>query len=202
MIHPADTFGNIDIYLFDQLLKGRFVKCQTVLDAGCGDGRNLHYFLRNDYAVYGVDKNESILREVKRLAQRLSPNPSPGNFKLALIEEMPFPDKYFDLVICSAVLHFANNHGHFDSMLRKIWSVLKPKGFFFCRLASSIGIEHLITNIGEGIFLLPDETERYLVDERSLLNYTLKLGGQLFEPIKTTNVQNMRCMTTWCVQKT
>ena len=197
----AETIGNIDIYLFDQLLKGRFNNCKTVLDAGCGNGRNLHYFLSNNYAVFGVDENEGAIMEVKKLAKLLSPKASPENFKTAPVEDLPFPEKFFDLVICSAVLHFADNHDHFDRMLTTIWGVLKPGGFFFCRLASSIGIEHLITNVGGGKFILPDGTVRYLVDELLLFKYTDQLDGRLFEPIKTTNVQNMRCMTTWCLQK-
>ena len=49
-------FGGIDIYLFDQLLKGRFVPGMRILDAGCGSGRNLVYFLRSGYEVFAVDE--------------------------------------------------------------------------------------------------------------------------------------------------
>jgi len=114
---------------------------------------------------------------------------------------MPFMDNYFDLVISSAVLHFAYNHTHFDKMVRSAWRVLKPGGFLFARLASDIGIETLVTPLGEGRHLLPDGSERYLVNEDVLLSYTSELNGELYEPIKTTNVQNLRCMTTWCVRK-
>ena len=44
-----EEFGDIDIYLFDQLLKGRLDASMSLLDAGCGGGRNLYYFLRNGY---------------------------------------------------------------------------------------------------------------------------------------------------------
>lgn len=196
-----ETFGEIDIYLFDQLLKGRFDNCQNVLDAGCGYGRNLFYFLKTHAHVFGVDQNASAIEEVIQLSARINPaNPS-GNFRVATIEELPFPADLFDLVICSAVLHFANNKDHFDKMLRSIWRVLKPGGFLFCRLASDIGIEELVVNIGSGRFHLPDGSDRFLVSQQMLLDYTKNLGGQLCEPIKTTNVQNVRCMTTWILQK-
>jgi ubiquinone/menaquinone biosynthesis C-methylase UbiE len=194
-------FGNIDIYLFDQLLKGKFDNCKTVLDAGCGTGRNIHFFLKNRYDVYGVDENEGVINEVRKLAQQLSPITNIENFKVAPIEELPFDDGFFDVVICSAVLHFARNHQHFDAMLRSIWRILKPQGFLFCRLASNIGIEHSVEDLGDGKFRLPDGTERYLVDEKVLTRYTRMLNGDLFEPLKTTNVQNLRCMTTWCIKK-
>jgi tellurite methyltransferase len=197
----VNQFGNIDIYIFDQLLKGTFDGCKTVMDAGCGGGRNIYYFIKQGYEVYGVDSNEEAIAEVRRMAGHIGPALPAENFVTAAIETMPFEAPFFDLVISSAVLHFAKDKTHFETMLRRCWQIIKPGGFFFCRLASSIGIENNITASGNGRYLLPDESERYLVDETMLLNYTNQLGGQLFEPIKTTNVQGLRCMTTWCVQK-
>lgn len=195
------TFGNIDIYLFDQLLKGRFDHCQNVLDVGCGSGRNLIYFLRNGFNVFAIDNNEQSIKDVKVLSQKLAPTNSVENILVASAEDMPFGNSAFDLVISSAVLHFAKNKEQFEAMLNSMWRVLKPNGFLFVRLASSIGIETLIKDIGDGRYLLPDGTERYLVDEQKLFQYSKQLNGRLFEDIKTTNVQNLRCMTTWCLQK-
>jgi tellurite methyltransferase len=194
-------FGNIDIYLFDQLLKGTFDGCKTVMDTGCGGGRNIYYFLKQGYEVYGVDTNPEAVDQVRMMARELAPSLPAENFVATAIETMPFEALFFDLVISSAVLHFAKDKSHFETMLHRCWQVVKPGGYFFCRLASSIGIEKEIIAIGNGRYLLPDGSERYLVDETDLLHYTHQLGGQLFEPIKTTNVQGMRCMTTWCVQK-
>ena len=196
-----EAFGNIDIYLFDQLLKGRFDAGQQVLDAGCGNGRNLVYFLRHNFNVFGIDLNPNAIQEVQQLANRLAPTLPPENFRITSIENMAFPAETFDLVIASAVLHFAENPIHFDLMLRALWRVLKPGGFLFVRLASSIGIEHLVQPLANGRYYLPDGSERFLVDERTLHRYTRELNGELYEPLKTTNVQNQRCMTTWCLQK-
>lgn len=194
-------YGNIDIYLFDQLLKGRFDDCRRIIDIGSGGGRNLHYFLKNGYEVYGIDPNAAAIESTKQLAALLAPGHPSGNFIVATAENLPFETASFDLAICSAVLHFADSHAHFDAMLRSIWHILKPGGYFFARIASDIGIEELVTPLGDGIYLLPDGTNRYLVNEEILLDYTTTLGAELFEPIKTTNVQNLRCMTTWCLRK-
>jgi tellurite methyltransferase len=194
-------YGNIDIYLFDQLLKGTYDNCTRVLDAGCGGGRNLVYFLRNGFDVYGIDPNTDAIAAVRELSKTLSPNNLTDNFKQASAENLPFEDSYFDLVISSAVLHFANDEQHFDAMLRSMWRGLKPGGYFFARLASDIGIEKLVQPLGNSRYLLPDGSQRFLVNEQTLLNYTHQLNGYLHEPIKTTNVQNLRCMTTWCLQK-
>ncbi len=195
-----ETYGNIDIYLFDQLLKGRFDGLKNVLDVGCGSGRNLFYFLRNGYEVSGVDPAPQAVETVKQLSKDLAPTNSPENFQLGSAENLPFANASFDLIICSAVLHFAHDEEHFDLMLRSMFRVLKPRGYFFARLASDIGIEKLIQPLGNRRYLLPDGSERFLVNEKMLQTYANEFG-ELYEPIKTTNVQNMRCMTTWCVQK-
>ncbi|WP_183579460.1 class I SAM-dependent methyltransferase [Mucilaginibacter sp. X5P1] len=194
-------YGNIDIYLFDQLLKGRFNDCHEVIDIGCGGGRNLHYFLQNGFEVYGIDPDARAIEHVKQLSALLAPNNPELNFVVAAAEQLPYVDDSFDLAICSAILHFARDHAHFDTMLRSVWRVLKPGGYLFARLASDIGIEDLVTLIGDGVYLLPDGSTRYLVNQEMLLRYTAELGAELFEPIKTTNVQNLRCMTTWCLKK-
>ena len=185
-----EQFGPIDIYLFDQLLKGRITPGMRILDTGCGSGRNLVYLLKQGYEVYGVDQDP-----------RASAFLPAGRFRNENIEKMSFPDAFADVVISSAVLHFARDDNHFRAMLDGTWRVLKPGGLLFCRLASSIGIENQITNIAGRRFLLPDGSERYLVDEKLLCDLTKQLGGELLDPLKTTVVQNQRSMTTWVVQK-
>ena len=196
----TELYGNIDIYLFDQLLKGRYDNVQKLLDVGCGNGRNLHYFLRNGYQVAGIDPDAQAVRRVKDLSTALAPDNPLENFVVCPAEDLPYADASFDLVICSAVLHFARDEQHFASMLHSMFRVLRPGGYFFARLASDTGIEARVKPLGKGRYLLPDGSERFLVNEQKLLQYTSELGA-LYEPIKTTNVQNMRCMTTWCVQK-
>jgi tellurite methyltransferase len=193
--------GNIDIYLFDQLLKGRYDHCENIIDIGCGSGRNIVYFLKNGFRVYGIDQDANAIQSVRTMSQQLSPGNPIENFLVSTVEDIPFQDSFFDLAICSAVLHFAKDKEHFDKMLRSIWRVLKPGGFLFARLASDIGIETLVKDLGNGRYLLPDGSQRFLVDQQTLEHYTKELNAELYEPIKTTNVSNLRCMTTWCIRK-
>ncbi len=197
----TEQFGDIDIYLFDQLMKGRFYHFNRIVDIGCGAGRNLYYFLQNGFAVFGIDQNEQAIDSLRSLSDYLVPGYPKHNFVVGDIENMSFPEASFDLAICSAVLHFAKDKAHFELMLRACWHLLKPGGYFFARLASENGIEDRIIPQGDGRYMLPDGSTRYLVNQEMLLGYTTELGGILYEPIKTTNVQNMRCMATWCVQK-
>jgi SAM-dependent methyltransferase len=194
-------FGGIDIYLFDQLLKGRFTSKMRILDAGCGTGRNLVYFLRSGYEVFAVDESSGAIAQTRQLAAQLGAQLPPDNFREEPVERMSFPDTTFDVVLSSAVLHFARDEEHWRAMMREMWRVLKPGGIFFARLASSIGLEDKVKLIEGRRYHLPDGSERFLVDEAVLLSVTAQLGGELIEPIKTTIVQNMRAMTTWCVRK-
>ena len=197
----VEQFGNIDIYLFDQILRGRITTGMTVLDTGCGYGRNLVYLLRSGSNIFGTDIDAAAIDSTRRLAASLAPALPADNFRVEAVERMSFPDAFADVVISSAVLHFARGDDHFEEMLRGTWRVVKPGGLLFCRLASSIGMEHRIKRITGRRFLLPDGSERYLVDESLLNTRTATLGGQLIEPLKTTIVQNQRCMTTWLVRR-
>lgn len=199
-LNLKDQFGNIDIYLFDQLLKGRIQKNQCILDAGCGNGRNHYFFTKEQFDISAFDANPMALNSA---IQQAKENNYIGihQFKVAQMEKIPFSDNSFDWVINIAVLHFAQNQAHFEQMLYELWRVCKPGGKVFIRLASSNGIEKLIKPLGNNRFLLPDGSERYLVSLDEMQDYTKSLQADLFEPIKTTNVQNLRCMSTWCLQK-
>jgi tellurite methyltransferase len=196
-----DWFGQIDIYLFDQLLKGRFNPQMRVLDAGCGGGRNLVYFLRCGYDVCGVDTSTGAIAHVRALAAGLAPRLPADNFRVEAVEEMSFADADFDVVVSSAVLHFARDEEHWRGMLGEMWRVLKPGGVFFARLASSVGMEGQVIGLEGRRYRLPDGSDRFLVDDRMLLAATDSLGGELIEPLKTVVVRNLRSMSTWCLRK-
>jgi len=201
MLNVRETFGEIDIYLFDQILKGSFDVNSNILDAGCGGGRNLIYFLRSGYEVFAVDQNPQAIEQVRLLAKALNPILSSENFQVSTVEKMPFQNERFDTVISNAVLHFASDQRHFYQMIEEMWRVLGKGGLFFARLASTIGFEDKIELIEKRRYSLPDGSERFLVDEQFLITATNQLGGIWVEPLKTTNVQNLRCMTTWVLQK-
>ncbi|MGE0462808.1 MAG: class I SAM-dependent methyltransferase [Vicinamibacterales bacterium] len=195
-----EQFGHIDIYLFDQLLRGRLAPGMRVLDAGCGSGRNLVYLLREGFDVSAIDERADAVGQVRQLAERLAPRVPSTQFRVEAVESCSFPPESFDVVISSAVLHFARDDAHFDAMVNAMWRVLRPGGLLFCRLASGIGLEGA-RPLGHNRFLLPDGSERYLVSAERLRSKTRELGGTLLDPLKTTVVQDQRSMTTWVVKK-
>ena len=201
MLNLQEWFGSIDIYLFDQLLKGRFTPQMQILDAGCGGGRNLTYFLRSGYNICGVDQSTEGIAQIRALASALAAHLPPENFRVEPVEAMSFADLSFDVVLSSAVLHFARNEDHWQGMLREMWRVLKPGGILFARLASTVGIENKVEHLEGRRYHLPDGSDRFLVDEQMLLATTAALNAELIEPLKSVVVQNMRSMATWCLRK-
>lgn len=193
-------FGHIDIYLFDQLLRGRIRPGMRVLDAGCGGGRNLVYLLREGFDVFAVDEDRQAITYVREMAAALAPALDPEQIRVDAVERMSFPDASFDVVISNAVLHFARDDAHFEAMVREMWRVLAPGGMLFARLVSSIGMAGSLEHVAGRHYVLPDGTTRYVVDEPQLMALTDALRGELLDPLKTTVVQNQRCMTTWVVR--
>jgi SAM-dependent methyltransferase len=194
-----EQFGQIDIYVFDQILRGNIGVGMSVLDAGCGYGRNLVWLLREGVEVSAVDANVEGVEHVRALAGELAPGLPGENFKVGVLEAMPFGDAVADVVICNSVLHFARDEEHFLKMVEELWRVLKPGGMLFCRLGSRIGME--FERVRGHIYRIGDGSEWFLVDEAALLNMTEQMGAVLVDPLKTTVVQDYRCMTTWVVRK-
>ena len=204
MTQPAerlrDQWGEIDVYLFDQLLRGRIVEGMRVLDAGCGAGRNLVFLLREGFDVWGVDESAEAIAQVRQLAGRLAPRLAADRFRVEGVDALSLATGSMDVVISSAVLHFARDDAHWLAMVREMWRVLAPGGLLFARLATSVGQARLQT-LGGGRYLLPDGSRRYLVDHERLTEVTDRLGGSLLDPLKSTVVHDRRSMGTWVARK-
>lgn len=184
---------NTDIYLIDQILKGRYTGGGKLLDAGSGRGRNISWFaLQPKFDIYAIDTDRDAITDLLQVY----PSISPGQVKCGPVQSLPFSDTFFDHIICSAVLHFARNHEEFLQMFSELNRVLKPKGSLFIRVASDIGIENKILPLGGGRFSLPDGTDRFLLTKRIIEDVLNNFPLTLAEPVKTTNVQDVRCMTT------
>ncbi len=194
-----EQFGQIDIYVFDQILRGNITHEMRVLDAGCGYGRNLVHLLRQGCEIFALDEDRHAVDHVRKLSASLETGLPAQNFQIGLIEQMPFPDAFADVVLCNSVLHFARDEAQFTKMLSELWRVVRPGGMLFCRLGSRIGMT--FQRVRDNIYLLADGSEWFLVDEKMLLDLGEKMNAVLVDPLKTTVVQDYRCMTTWVLRK-
>ncbi|HEY1986536.1 MAG TPA: class I SAM-dependent methyltransferase [Terracidiphilus sp.] len=194
-----EQFGQIDIYVFDQILRGNIAGGMRVLDAGCGFGRNLVYLLGAGCNVFALDQDAGGVEHVRQLSASLDTGLPAENFRVGAIEAMPFADGFADVVLCSSVLHFARDDDHFLAMVSELWRVVKPGGMLFCRLGSRIGMD--FQPVRGHKFIVGDGSEWFLVDEDMLMDLTEEMNAVLVDPLKTTIVQDYRCMTTWVLRK-
>jgi tellurite methyltransferase len=194
-----DEFGDIDVYLFDQLLRGRITKGMRILDAGCGAGRNLVYMLRNGFDVWGIDEDPTAIARVTELASRLAPALPTGRFATESVDRLSFEAESMDVVISSAVMHFARDEAHWLAMLNEMWRVLAPNGLLFARLATTVAQPALVP-LGGRRFRTSDG-ERFLVDHEMLIDQTNALGATLVDPIRSSVVEGSRSMGTWVMRK-
>jgi tellurite methyltransferase len=191
-----EVIGATDIYLLDQIMKGRYKTNDIILDAGCGYGRNLHWFLRNDFAIYGVDQDANAIHDLQRRHPAVA-----ARFSQSAVEHVPFENEQFDHIISSAVLHFAKDTEHFRQMISEMVRVLKPAGSLFIRMTSDIGIEDKVRPAGDGVYDIPDGSRRWLLTRALLAEVMRKNGLAFLEPLKTVNVNDIRCMSTVVLRK-
>lgn len=193
--------GNVDLYLLDQILKGRFGKEMKILDAGCGEGRNAVYFIHSGYQVFGIDQQDLAIQYIRFLSKSLDSNYDAHRFQVANLEQIPFHAGAFDAVICSAVLHFAVDKSNFWEMMQELLRVLKPGGILWFRMTTGFGgILEASENLGDGRFLLPDGTERFLLDQ-DLLDQLLAKGCRLLEAPRSVLVHGQRAMGVFVLEK-
>jgi tellurite methyltransferase len=189
--------GNTDIYLLDQIIKDRYRRTDKILDAGCGAGRNLHWFLTEGIEIYGTDQNSVAIDELRNAHPLIAAN----RLHSCPVEKLPFKNNFFDHVISSAVLHFAESVSQFHAMMVEMLRVLNPGGSLFIRMTSDIGIEKKVKLLHDGVYLVPDGSTRFLLTRSLLTNILQQYPLSFAEPFKTVNVEDMRCMSTLVFQK-
>lgn len=193
--------GNVDIYLLDQILKGRFTREMKILDAGCGEGRNSVYFIQKGYQIFGIDPNEVAIQYCRFLSKTLNPDFDSLRFQVGGLEKIPFHAGAFDAVICSAVLHFAVNVDNFWQMIAEVDRVLKPGGIFWFRMTTGFGgILEESEDLGNGKYLLPDGSERFLLTQTHVDNLE-KIGFRHLENPKSVLVHGQRAMGVVMMEK-
>jgi len=187
------TFGKIDIYVIDQILKERYKIGQSILDAGCGGGRNLKWFYLNDFNIFGIDADAEFLEHAIQNYPDIA-----SNFTVGSLDEMPYGKNTFDHILCCAVLHFAKSETQFSAMFKELVRVLKPNGTLLIRMASNIGLDGTAPEI---IFKENGQKGTYYLTRERIASLMKEFKVYLIEPVKTTNVQDERAMTTLVFQK-
>lgn len=194
MMKNLEFIKNVDIYLLDQCMKGNISKASKVLDAGFGKGRNFRFLLSQGVDVVGLDSKIEYVNHLKKEF----PVENHRIFHSS-IEGFKTQNK-FDFIVCNAVLHFAKNHAHFNEMFEKLIELLTENGVLFIRMTSNIGLESHLENGKDGVYKIPDGSTRYLISRNQIDEFIQENKLKLIDPVKTVNVDDLRCMTTLVLQ--
>ncbi len=196
-----EKIGKMDIYLLDQIMKGRVKPNMQILDAGCGDGRNSEFFVRKNFEIYGIDKNKEAIQKAKENSSNWNPGFDPDRFSVADLEKIPFSENHFDFIISSAVLHFSKDRDQFTALFEELIRVLKPNGILFIRMTTKHTLAHLAKHLYDDVYFIPDRSTRYLLDREYLNTLMNKHSLSFFDPFKTVNVNDIRTMAVVVLQK-
>jgi SAM-dependent methyltransferase len=126
----------------------------TILDLGCGGGRNAHHLAQKGYQVYGVD---IAAEAVEFCRKRFARYDLPGTFEQGTFDQIPFPDNYFAGVICIAVLDHATLESA-QAALAEIRRVLMPNGVILLTFDPPDTDEEILDEAE----VLPDGTLRFV----------------------------------------
>lgn len=196
-----EELGNIDLYWLDFILKGYLAVDAKILDAGCGEGRNLMYCLKNDMDVFGIDQNPEAINFLKLIARRYQLADLDARFQVMKLDKILFPPEAFDVVICSAVLHFAKNTEHFNTMISELVRLLKPGGKIFIRTMTDRFLPEKVMENEKGLYQFPGEQIRYIVSAKLFCSELKSYGLSLIEPYKEVVVEDRHAMGTFMLQK-
>jgi ubiquinone/menaquinone biosynthesis C-methylase UbiE len=100
---------------------------EAVLDVGCGTGAvamTARRRLGPAGNVYGIDASPQMIAVARRKAQRAD---LVIDYRVAAVEALPFPDRTFDVVISSLMMHHLP-HDLQRTALAEMHRVLKPGG--------------------------------------------------------------------------
>ena len=181
--------GNIDLHLLDEILKGRFNPQMRILDAGCGEGRNLQYFLAQGYSVFGVDKEPMAIKMLRMQAREMPEK----NFVVSAIEDRPFSQGFFNAIVCVNVLHHAVDIHHFDQMLEALVDMLASEGVLFIRLETGFLMKQLHQPIQSRI----DKT----LTNNVIMPWVERFALRSLAPVKQEIVDNSVDLITLITQK-
>lgn len=198
---PIAALAGVDIMLVDLILRGLVPPGASVLDAGCGAGRNLRPFLLAGHPVAACDRDPGAVGACRALVAELRPELDPDQTVIiSAVEDRPSAAVH-DLVLCNAVLHFARDGAHARAMVDALWRRVAPGGLLLARLASTIAWPDPPAVAADGRVLDGGGGFSWLADRALLEAWTAELGADLVDPIKSVDVGGRRCMSTWLLRK-
>ena len=151
--HPAFK-GDMDLQArLVELAPGR-----KGLDAGCGPGaRDVHHLWSMGFDIWGIDAVQGNILEAQRRHPEIADRVSVADLRQAL----PFPDTFFDFVMCNAVIQHIDPESLKATTLPELSRVLKPGGVLQLMFKNGSGVISVYDRVFgvDRAFLLYEETK-------------------------------------------
>ncbi len=106
----------------------RAKKIKTLLDLGCGAGRDARYFSRKGLTVTAIDRSTTGMAQLKTRNPRI-------NCILGDVRMVKLKKNSFDVIYAHLSLHYFDDRTT-RRVFQKIHRALKPKGLFFVKCKS------------------------------------------------------------------
>ncbi len=194
-----NVFGDIDLELLDLILKGYFSNVKRLLDVGCGDGRNLIYFLQKEFEIYAIDQDKSCVELVRYMVRNFERDPE--RIIHAAILDRTFSKNFFDAVLCSRVLHFSESEQSFLRSWYKMHEILKPGGLLYVSSDTMIGFERNVRRIDSEKWQFSDGSVRFLVSNELLQKMDIEKHFEWIAPMKTIHYGDHHAQVVFCLKK-
>ena len=174
-----------DIYVLDLVLRGIIRAGASVLDIGCGGGRNLPVLAHAGARISAVDADPAAVAACTRV---LAQAPGTHACRVARLPDLGLEQR-FDAVLCIAVLHFAPDQAAFHAWADACWARLLPGGVFLARLSTRIALPE-----AAGHFAYRPTLDDIVACEQ-------RWQATRIDPLKTTLVEERRVMSTWTLRR-
>jgi len=142
-----------EIVAFAERLLQQLPTGASLLDAGCGRGRNAVYLSQIGFTVYGCDLSPVAIEIARMQVQKA---PASVNFQVADLTRLPYPDNLFAAVVCVHVLpyHLAVDIAR---SVQELWRILRPNGWLYFDLLDCDDAEYRCgQELEQDTFLDPD----------------------------------------------